>query len=265
MSLYDAVSAMYAKLGLSTPENPQSLDAREKKFRVDAMLEEVREYESASSLEDELDALVDVVVFALGTAYRQGLHQFERAFHRVISANSQKVVGPNQKRGAFELDLIKPEGWVPPDLSDLVVSTESQDATQFPPSAMSQKEMVEAVAAAIERDELDENSRRELIRVLRSQAEVKGWMHPSLLEANALQVRKAKDYGAPDWARKKYHPFGHKSYQHMIILKLNRLLSLTPTEEDDVVPEFESLKDTVLDLINYASFYAAWLDERYDE
>ena len=95
---------------------------REKKFRIEAMQEELDEYRDANTFEDELDALVDLVVFTLGTAERQGMAGvFEEAFKRVMVANNAKELGPNQKRGSFELDLQKPEGWQPADLSDLLV------------------------------------------------------------------------------------------------------------------------------------------------
>jgi hypothetical protein len=93
----------------------------EKKFRICAMQEELDKYKEATSKEDELDALVDLVVFALGTAERQGmLEVFTEAYQRVMVANCQKEIGQNQKRGSFQLDLVKPKGWTAPDLSDLV-------------------------------------------------------------------------------------------------------------------------------------------------
>ncbi len=92
----------------------------EKNFRIIAMQEELDEYAFASKPEDELDALVDLVVFAFGTAERQGmLGIFEEAYARVMTANMKKELGANDKRGSFELDLVKPEGWEAPELSDL--------------------------------------------------------------------------------------------------------------------------------------------------
>ncbi len=93
----------------------------EKQFRYSCMLEEVNEYREAKTREDELDALVDIAVFLFGTVDRMALTDvFYRAYVRVMKANLKKVVGPNTKRGGYQRDLRKPEGWVPPDLSDLV-------------------------------------------------------------------------------------------------------------------------------------------------
>tara|TARA_R110000822_G_scaffold118946_7_gene251809 strand:+ start:95 stop:499 length:405 start_codon:yes stop_codon:yes gene_type:complete len=93
----------------------------EKEFRIICIMEEVMEYKDASTKEDELDALVDLVVFALGTAQRQGMiHIFQQAYDRVMDKNMEKEVGPKDERAmAFHLDLVKPEGWTAPDFSDL--------------------------------------------------------------------------------------------------------------------------------------------------
>lgn len=104
-----------------TSEKIPEFTREEKKFRIAAMQEELNEYEFSNRKEDELDALVDLVVFALGTAERQGmLDVFREAYSRVMAANMTKELGPNDKRGSFELDLVKPEDWVAPDLRDLI-------------------------------------------------------------------------------------------------------------------------------------------------
>ena len=117
--MINLIKEMHQKFGI-TSEKVKFSD-EEKKFRICAMQEELDEYKEANSKEDELDVLVDLVVFALGTAERQGLLPvFEEAFHRVMIANCQKEIGTNQKLGSFQLDLVKPKGWTAPILSDLV-------------------------------------------------------------------------------------------------------------------------------------------------
>jgi predicted HAD superfamily Cof-like phosphohydrolase len=120
MSITNLVKMMHTKFGITSEEVPFSEE--EKKFRICAMQEELDEYKEAETKEDQLDALVDLVVFAMGTAERQGmLEVFDEAFKRVMLANCKKEIGQNQKRGSFQLDLVKPEGWTAPDLSDLVL------------------------------------------------------------------------------------------------------------------------------------------------
>jgi predicted HAD superfamily Cof-like phosphohydrolase len=100
----------------------------EKDFRIVAMQEELDEYMDAETKEDELDALLDLVIFAMGTAERQGmLEVFEEGFRRVMRANCNKNVGTNAKRGNFQIDLVKPEHWTAPVLIDLVQPNNQQE------------------------------------------------------------------------------------------------------------------------------------------
>lgn len=85
-------------------------------------------------------------------------------------------------------------------------------------------------------------------------------------EAQLLVLKKSADYnntgsnkGAASTfkaSRDDYFPFGLKSYAQMIHTKSQRLISLS---NKDGSSNFESARDTMLDLINYASFGADWL------
>ena len=120
-NIYLAVSRQHFHFGVHAPSDARHLDPREKRFRFRAMREELEEYEEAETLEEELDALVDLVVFALGTAYLHGFHRFNTALMRVVEANKKKVVGPTARGAKYgDLDLQKPADWKPADLSDLV-------------------------------------------------------------------------------------------------------------------------------------------------
>lgn len=118
-NIYLAVARQHFHFELDDPSSPQHVTPEEKAFRVKAFLEETQEYEDAKTLEEHLDALVDLVIFALGAANRHGFHRFNEALHRVVDANMKKERGPNAKRGGYQLDLVKPPGWKPADLSDL--------------------------------------------------------------------------------------------------------------------------------------------------
>lgn len=126
-SYMDYVKFMHNRFGITAKDVKFTPD--EKIFRIIAMQEELDEYKEAETPEDELDALVDLVVFALGTAERQGWSDvFGVAFERVMNANMQKMLGGNEKRNDFELDLVKPEGWQAPDLTDLIEEAQSDEA-----------------------------------------------------------------------------------------------------------------------------------------
>jgi predicted HAD superfamily Cof-like phosphohydrolase len=117
------VARFHMKFGQAYVGPPQHLDEEERVFRLKCLREEVQEYEDADNLEGELDALVDLIYFALGTAYRHGFHEFREAWRRVHAKNMTKrlvIKEGESKRGHDRYDIVKPEGFVPADLSDLV-------------------------------------------------------------------------------------------------------------------------------------------------
>lgn len=118
--MIDLIKMMHGKFGISREQVPD-FSSEERLFRIAAMLEELSEFTSAKTKEDELDALVDLVVFALGTAERMGFADvFEEAYERVMLSNMTKTLGANNKRGGFQIDLVKGEGFKPATIKDLV-------------------------------------------------------------------------------------------------------------------------------------------------
>lgn len=86
-------------------------------FRIDFLEEEVAEYKAAFRRNDHagmIDALGDIIFVAVGTAYKYGW-DINEAWRRIVRANMQKVIAPEGK-----WKIAKPEGWTPPDHSDLV-------------------------------------------------------------------------------------------------------------------------------------------------
>jgi predicted HAD superfamily Cof-like phosphohydrolase len=124
MSLYDDVAEFHRKFGLSTRGDgpPELPDEDTWDFRLKFLLEEIEEAQDAyhaGDLPKFLDALVDLVYVALGTAHLGHL-PFDEAFEEVHKANMKKEkaegsTDPRSKR-AHRLDVVKPEGWRPPDL-----------------------------------------------------------------------------------------------------------------------------------------------------
>lgn len=118
--MINCIVDMHKQFGISHDELP-SFTYQERRFRIAAMLEEISEFTVADEKKDELDALVDLVVFALGTAERMGFADvFEEAYDRVMQSNMTKTLGPNNKRGAFNIDLVKGPNFKPAILADLV-------------------------------------------------------------------------------------------------------------------------------------------------
>jgi len=87
--------------------------------------------------------------------------------------------------------------------------------------------------------------------------------HPgALAEAALLCIKKSQDYNpgqtdAHNVDRTSYFPFGATSYAQMLHTKSNRFISIVQKQRAGDGANFESLRDTALDIINYAGFYLA--------
>lgn len=100
------------------------LDQEMERLRVTQMLEEINEFlvaRQSGDREKQLDALIDLVYFALGTAYLLEF-EFPRGWAKVQEANMQKIRAKfsSESKRESDYDVIKPPGWQAPDLSDCV-------------------------------------------------------------------------------------------------------------------------------------------------
>lgn len=77
----------------------------------------------------------------------------------------------------------------------------------------------------------------------------------------ALSARKSADYNS-ETSLEAYFPFGNVSYVQMIHTKAQRLLNLTRKSS---AANYESVEDTLVDLINYSVYYLKYLKEQNDE
>ena len=94
------------------------------KFRLDMVQEEVNEAHEAYAKKDAdgvVDALIDAIVFAIGTLDAFNVDAYE-AWARVHAANMAKEPGvkPGRPNKYGFPDLIKPEGWTAPTHEDNV-------------------------------------------------------------------------------------------------------------------------------------------------
>ncbi len=106
---------------------PRDLPTDLQDFRLGFLEEELTEYEEEGvekgDREKQFDALIDLVYVAIGTAYLNGF-DFREGWRRVHAANMAKVIanpeGDSRSHRDAKFDVVKPEGWTPPDHSDLV-------------------------------------------------------------------------------------------------------------------------------------------------
>jgi hypothetical protein len=77
----------------------------------------------------------------------------------------------------------------------------------------------------------------------------------ALIEPAAeIVAKKHEDYGNDEVGLAAYFPHGALSYHQMIHVKALRLGALAQSQEE---PNFESIEDSLYDLINYAVFWLA--------
>ena len=79
-----------------------------------------------------------------------------------------------------------------------------------------------------------------------------------LEEAAKLKIKKSKDYQGGMWKESDYFPFQDTSYIHMMWTKMLRIRSVAEQENTN----FESLEDSLLDMINYSAMYIAFLRDK---
>ena len=78
-------------------------------------------------------------------------------------------------------------------------------------------------------------------------------------QAIDLKLKKSKDYQGSQFTEEDYFPFGHLSFIHMLHTKMLRIRSVAEQEGQQ---NFESLTDSLIDMINYAAMYAAWCENK---
>jgi predicted HAD superfamily Cof-like phosphohydrolase len=85
------------------------------------MKEEFAELEASTTKEDDLDALIDILVVTIGAIHSMGADA-EGAWKEVMSTNFAKIDNQTGKvRKREDGKVLKPQGWTPPDLKPFVV------------------------------------------------------------------------------------------------------------------------------------------------
>lgn len=122
------VVTFHQKFNIDYDGPPRFLDEELQIFRNDIMMEELDEYFQAVAEQDPakmFDSLIDLMYVVLGTARMHGF-PIEKGWAMVHFANMCKVkaLHADQSTRKFAGDIIKPPGWVHPDLSKLVFPLE---------------------------------------------------------------------------------------------------------------------------------------------
>ena len=118
--MFKDIQDFHEKFGFAPRAAGERPDPKLVAFRLKFLMEELHELKQAlvvDDLEETLDALVDIVYVALGTAWLLNL-DFEYAWHLVHEANMKKIrvdCAADSKRGSA-FDVKKPDGWQKPQL-----------------------------------------------------------------------------------------------------------------------------------------------------
>lgn len=114
---FEMVAELYQHAGIEPHSvGPVALSSRARLERGRMMHEEIAEFFVAHTLEDQADALIDLVVFALGTAHLMQI-PWDLLFTEVHRANMDKEPAATDRSPN---DLVKPDGWVPPQLRPIL-------------------------------------------------------------------------------------------------------------------------------------------------
>jgi predicted HAD superfamily Cof-like phosphohydrolase len=117
------VIAFHEKFHQEYNGKPRTLPSTLQRFREETIQEEHDELKEAWAKGDrklELDAIIDMIYFLIGTAYLKG-YNLREGWRRVHRANMSKV--PSQStsldgRGS-KWDIVKPKDFVPPTMEGL--------------------------------------------------------------------------------------------------------------------------------------------------
>lgn len=110
---YDMVKKFHIAFGHPAPDDISEMRIDDRKYRAIWMVEEVVEFTTAKKLVDQVDSMVDLIVFALGTLVEMGVDPQE-IFDEVHRANMSKLWPDGKPRYRDDNKLMKPNGWEPP-------------------------------------------------------------------------------------------------------------------------------------------------------
>lgn len=122
MTNYELIRGMRRKYNLIVPDKFDNFLFTDKEwlnFRTELLKEEFEEI--IQSIEDNninefFDGLIDIVIISMGTAASMGF-DWQQGFNEVMRANMSKVRGKaKDTKRKNSLDLIKPQGWIEPNL-----------------------------------------------------------------------------------------------------------------------------------------------------
>lgn len=249
-------------IGWPVPVEPRVLPQDRAEFRMNHVKEEIDEFLNATleaNLPEAADAIIDLVYVALGALVEMGVC-VAPAFAEVHRANMEKVRGtkPNRPDNQGGYDAIKPAGWRAPDHSWLVTTTPEEFRALFAMAVASTDETQDGYIGLRAKGNLAQSLSIGDKAVAIDGITI-GDVSPVYLEVTKVRIAKGNDYNATV-PLAEYFPFGHESYAQMLWVKILRIRNLVTIRRKGGKPIHEGLRDSVLDLINYSTYYVEAVD-----
>jgi hypothetical protein len=217
--VFEDIAAFHKKFGFGNVLMTKTFLAFRLRFLFEELMECVDSADNGSA-GDLVDGLIDLMVVAAGTLDIAGVNGQE-AWDRVMAANMAKERGANASRpGSNGADLVKPPGWTAPYHYDNAGTLKYGVGDGFN----------------------------------------KEFSHPilTLMHCIHLQIKKGGDYQAA-FARADYFIHGIDDLEYEINKKHMRFRSLLDKLRNGKAPNYESIVDSLMDSINYASFAISWV------
>lgn len=259
-------------INMPTVEVAYDLPSDRVEWFINVVCEELDEFKAAYQLGDTvgmLDALIDMSYFILGRVQECGFTeaQWDNCFAAVHECNMTKRKG-NKGRGS-DNDAVKDADWVGPEkrIREILEETPAYDSDMVDAKAITEViRELEPSPAALEAVEhrkpsvyLENDGCQKILTI--DELKLFAKMSPVFKEVTEIAIKKSQDYnngnGQPT-SRAVYFPFGLLSYAQMLHTKSQRLNSLA---QQDKAPNNESVRDTLLDMINYATFAVEAIDK----
>jgi predicted HAD superfamily Cof-like phosphohydrolase len=111
---FNLVKACHIALGSPVASHPTKLKRQRRLVRGKWIIDEVLELMVAETLHDQIDASMDIAVFALGNMVEMGV-QPEKFFAAVVAGSMRKVWPDGSVRKDKNGKWIKPPGWFGPE------------------------------------------------------------------------------------------------------------------------------------------------------
>lgn len=203
------------------------------------------------------DAIIDLLYFAYGRLFEIGITEveFNYMWQEIQKANMAKVKG-NKGRGSDD-DAVKPEDWQAPEKKflNIMKGRRVTNLEEYYNNGCTVPSETDEEGAFTAETGITPSGQEWTVELMNA-------MPKAFIEATKLCMKKSQDYNNGQnkpASRKDYFPFGLLSYAQMLHTKTQRLNSLA--QQHGKTPNNESVRDTLIDLINYANFAIEAIDK----